>query len=312
MFSPLVHVRCIHAQGAGRRSRPTSSRFTASPRVTRGFRVRLAPPEKAVDGLHAPVRGPRRAAATGHWHPATKCATVPARATSAITRVAVFHPRQAARARRSSSSTIFISSSSTFSFVPFFPHLRRTGGNQSVRPAERAACAVPVVVPAIRLVYSGAVVFVDGPGPRLRRPALEQLTVLRARLHLYEIVDIQFHLVFLSVVVFQMEEPARPPGGIPGVDNPRRKTGRGAGSVNRKARAPAVKGTRGQQLPGDVGRGAGKARCRGSAPPCAGPRTALGLRWEMPDARRYLASVIPFTGDDTMPPNLTSVPSPAM
>ena len=43
----------------------------------------------------------------------------------------------------------------------------------------------------------------------------------------------------------EIGKPARPPGGIPGVDNPRRNTGRGAG----------------------------KARCRSSAPPCAGPRT---------------------------------------
>ena len=152
-------------------------------------------------------------------------------------------------------------------------HLRRTGGNQSVLPAERAAGAVPVVVPAVRPVYSGTVVFIDGPGPRLRRPALEQPTVLRARLHLYGIVDIQFHHAFLSVVVFQTEEPARPPGGIPWVDNPRRNTGRGAGSANRKVLAPAVKGTRGQQLPGDVGLGAGRARCRSSTRPHAVPRT---------------------------------------
>ena len=118
VFSPLVHVRRTRAQGAGMRSRPTSSRFTASPRVTRGFRVRLAPPENAVDGLHAPVRGPRRAAAAGHWHPAAKCAAAPARATSAITSAAISHPRQAARARRSSSSVVFISSSSVLSLVP--------------------------------------------------------------------------------------------------------------------------------------------------------------------------------------------------
>ena len=178
-------------------------------------------------------------------------------------------------------------------------HLRRTGGNQSVLPAERAAGAVPVVVPAIRPVYSGTVVFVDGPGPRLRRPAPEQPAVLRARLHLYGIVDIQFHHAFLSVVVFQMEEPARPPGGIPGVDNPRRNTGRGAGSVNRKALAPAVKGTRGQQLPGDVGLGAGRARCRSSTRPHAVPRTGRpGYAPRSPCAHPFPPAADPATVDD--------------
>ena len=83
-----------------------------------GFAFAWLRRKKAVDGLHAPVRGPRRAAAAGYWHPAAKCAAAPARATSAITSAAISHPRQAARARRSSSSVVFISSSSVLSFVP--------------------------------------------------------------------------------------------------------------------------------------------------------------------------------------------------
>lgn len=120
MFSPLVHVRRIHAQG-GRNAFPADvfPLHRQSPSYTGGFAFAWLRRKKAVDGLHAPVRGPRRAAAAGHWHPATKCAAAPARATSAITRVAISHPRQAARARRSSSSTIFISSSSIFFFVSF-------------------------------------------------------------------------------------------------------------------------------------------------------------------------------------------------
>lgn len=259
-------------KGAGWRSRPTSSRLTASPRVTRGFRVRLAPPEKGSGRAsrtrpRAPKGGGGRSLAPGHEmrrrprkgdkrdHQRGDLPSPPGCQGPAFLFVCRLHLLVV---------RLFLRSASL--------HLRRTGGNQSVPPAERAAGAVPVVVPAVRLVHSGTVVFVDGPGPRLRRPALEQPTVLRARLHLHEIADIQFHHVLLSAVVFQREEPARPPGGIPGVDNPRRNTGRGAGSASRKARAPAVKGTRGQQLPGDVGRGAGKARCRGSAPPCTGPR----------------------------------------
>lgn len=259
--------------GAGRRSRPTSFRFTASPRATRGLRVRPAPPEKGSGRAsrtrpRAPKGGGGRSLAPGHEmrhrprkgdkrdHQGGDLPPPPGCQGPAFLFVYRLHFLVV---------RLFLRSVS--------PHLRRTGGNQSVLPAECAACAVPVVVPAIRLVYSGTVVFVDGPGPRLRRPALEQPTVLRARLHLHGVVDIQFHHVFLSVVVFQREEPARPPGGIPGAGNPRRNAGRGAGSVNRKARAPAVKGTRGQQLPGDVGRGAGRVRCRNSTRPHAVPWT---------------------------------------